>query len=89
MGKKILISCDEATTICDKNQYKEASVLDKVRLILHMLVCRYCRDYSRQNTTLTGLFEKLVSPSDDTGGLPAEDRKELEEKIAESLKDKP
>ena len=89
MGKKFGLSCDKATTICDKNQYREASVLDKARLILHLLICKYCRDYSKQNSAMTGLFGKLVSPCDDTEGFPSEDKKRLQEKIESALKDKP
>ena len=29
MFKNFKITCDEATTICDKSQYKEASFLDR------------------------------------------------------------
>jgi len=38
MRKKLMISCDEATTICDKNQYGEASNWDKLRLNFHLLL---------------------------------------------------
>jgi len=86
MGKHLMISCDEATTICDKNQYKEASVLDKIRLTFHLLVCKYCRDYSKQNSTMTALFRKLVTSSKDASGLSAEEKKKLEESIAKAMK---
>ncbi|PCH49358.1 MAG: hypothetical protein COC22_06675 [Flavobacteriaceae bacterium] len=52
------ISCDEATKICDKNQYGEASLWDKIRLKFHMFICEKCTLYSKQNEVLTKCFEK-------------------------------
>ena len=40
------ISCDEATKICDKSQYKEASFLDKVKLNFHLILCKKCGKYT-------------------------------------------
>ena len=58
MGKRILMSCDEANHICDKNQYKEASFSEKIKLIIHVIYCAACRKYSMANTKLTGLIKK-------------------------------
>ena len=55
MGK-IFISCDEATTICDKSQYKEARFSDKLKLTMHMLMCKVCKCYSKQNNIMTKVF---------------------------------
>lgn len=62
MSKKILISCDEATQICDKNQYCEASVFDKIRLSIHNFLCKRCHLYSEQNSVMTKLFKTHVHP---------------------------
>ncbi len=53
MSKKFMISCDEATEICDKNQYGEASKWDKLRLNFHLLLCKHCKAYSKQNSIIT------------------------------------
>ena len=52
-----MISCNEATSICDKSQYKEASFWDKIRLSIHLLLCKHCAVYSKQNNTMTRLFK--------------------------------
>lgn len=57
MGK-FFISCDEATAICDKNQYGEATFNDKLKITLHMLMCKICKCYSHQNTTMTKVYHK-------------------------------
>jgi len=52
------ISCDEATKICDQNQYKEASFLDKLKLTFHLFLCKKCGQYSHQNNVMTKCYEK-------------------------------
>ncbi len=50
---KLFLKCDEANHVCDKSQYKEASLIEKVRLTIHLLYCKYCREYSNKNAKLT------------------------------------
>ena len=57
MFKKLHLTCDEATTICDKSQYNEASFFEKIQLNLHFLGCKICRLYTKQNTRMSGLFK--------------------------------
>ena len=57
MFKKLKITCDEATTICDKNQYGEATFTDKLKLNLHFLTCKICSLYTKQNTMLTKIYK--------------------------------
>lgn len=56
MFKKIMITCDEASTICDKSQYGEASLSDKIKLTLHTILCKICAKYSKQNKIMTTIF---------------------------------
>ena len=53
-----MISCEEATIICNKTQYKEASLLEKLKLRLHIIVCKTCGKYVKKNTRLTDLCNK-------------------------------
>lgn len=63
MIKKLDITCDEATTICDKNQYSEATVLEKIKLQLHFLKCKICLLYTKQNMLLTKAYKKKAGDS--------------------------
>ena len=63
---KFNMNCDEATTICDKNQYGEASFIEKIRLTFHLVFCKYCKDYTKQNNIMTKLFGKYLNPCDGT-----------------------
>ena len=61
MGR-IKLECHEANHICDKNQYKEASFLEKMKLTIHLIYCRACREYTKRNMQLTKLVNnKKVS----------------------------
>ena len=57
MRKKLFLKCEEANHVCDKNQYKEASFKEKLKLIIHVLYCNACRKYSLFNTKLTRLVK--------------------------------
>lgn len=50
---KIVIPCDEANHTCDKTQYKEATLWEKIKLNIHLIYCRACREYTKNNTKLT------------------------------------
>ncbi|MBD0830732.1 hypothetical protein ICJ83_01165 [Aestuariibaculum sp. TT11] len=45
--------CREANHVCDKSQYQEATVWEKVKLNIHLLLCSFCRNYTKNNTKLT------------------------------------
>jgi len=57
MFRNLKITCDQATTICDKNQYSEASIKDKIKLNIHFILCRICVKYTKQNTMLSNLYK--------------------------------
>jgi len=52
------INCDEATTICDKSQYKEAGFWEIIKLNIHLFLCEKCGLYSKQNGVMTKCYEK-------------------------------
>lgn len=57
-SKKILLPCSEAHHVCDKNQYKEATLWEKIRLTIHLAYCRACRGYTTKNSKLTAFMKK-------------------------------
>ena len=57
MFKSLKITCDEATTICDKNQYREASIKEWIKLNIHFIKCKICAIYTKQNITLTNFYK--------------------------------
>ena len=56
--KAIFIDCSEAAHSCDKAQYNEASLYEKMKIHLHIFFCKPCKNYTKQNTKLTKLIEE-------------------------------
>lgn len=82
MFKKFFITCDEATTICDKSQYGEASFYEKIQLNYHLLVCKICALYTKQNRTMSKLFKMKASDcKQETNCLSNADKDALKEKL--------
>lgn len=85
---KFMISCDEATAICDKNQYGEASFKDKIKLSFHLFLCKFCKTYSKQNVFMTGLYEKYMSPCGDKHKLSEVEKQSIASVLKKEIKDK-
>lgn len=76
----IKLECHEANHICDKNQYKEATFWEKVRLNIHLIYCRACRKYTKRNIKLT---KHVKDPRVKT--ISTEDRNALKERMRQEL----
>jgi len=55
---KLFISYDEAAYICDKSQYNESTIWERILLAIRMIHCRYIRKYSKRNGKLTDAIKK-------------------------------
>lgn len=78
--KKGFISCEEAGNICDRSQYKEASIWERIKLELHIFWCVQCSEYVKKNSMLSKLLKKHET-THCTHHLPKEKKTELEELI--------
>lgn len=79
---KIFVSCEEANHICDKNQYKEASLLDKILLNIHLIYCRACRKYSSRN----GKLSKYIKDSR-VFNLEQDTKQRMQESLEKKIKE--
>lgn len=52
------ISCEEASNICNKSQYKEAGFWEILKLRVHILMCKTCAKFTKENTAFTSLCER-------------------------------
>ncbi|MEZ4778963.1 MAG: hypothetical protein R2786_06225 [Flavobacteriaceae bacterium] len=78
---KIKIKCNESNHICDKSQYKEASLWEMIKLNIHLLYCDFCRKYTANNQRLTKTIKNSTVKT-----LCEEDKKGLKEKLLQELK---
>ncbi len=84
MFKNFKITCDEATTICDKAQYGEASLYEKLQLNWHILICKVCALYSKQNRKMSQIFKMKASDcKNDTKCLSNKDKDALKEQLSQ------
>jgi hypothetical protein len=82
MSKKsgIFIPCEEANHTCDKSQYNEASLWEKIKLNIHLIYCRACRKYTKNNAKLTKL-----TTSPDIDCLQTSEKEKMKEAFAKEL----
>ena len=82
---KFIISCDEATTICDKNQYGEASFSEKMKLSFHLMFCKFCKTYSKQNGFMSKIFAHFAQNCESEHHLTEEEKEEMNQKLSKDL----
>jgi len=76
-----MLHCRKATYLIEKSNDVPLSFLEKVRLNMHLSICKGCRNYLKQNRFIEGLLIRhaqttLTSPTNTT---------ELEERIISSF----
>lgn len=80
------LTCDEATAICDKNQYKEASLWEKIKLGIHLFLCEKCRLYTKQNAIMTKCYQMHKNTENmDKHCLGDDEKKQLEKELKAKL----
>lgn len=81
------ITCSEANEICNKSQYNEATIYEKIKLNLHLSLCKVCSLYTKQNQVLTKTLKykandcKLHRPT-----LSEEEKNKLKEELKKQFK---
>ncbi|TXE07324.1 hypothetical protein ES711_11165 [Gelidibacter salicanalis] len=83
MSKSFFISKEDAFHICDKSQYKESTLWEKVKLMCRCIYCRSTRHYVSRNTKLT----KVIKTSK-LDCLQKHERQHLEAQLNKQLKNK-
>jgi len=81
---KGFISCEEAGNICDRSQYKEATLWERIKLEMHIFWCVKCNEYVRQNAVLSKLLKKYSKTSCEHH-LSPEKKEKLEVLIEEHI----
>ncbi len=74
-----MISCDEAAVICSKTQYREAGLWEGLQLRMHLLICKSCASFSRNNKQLSNLCDQAVIKT-----LTTEEKSRLKERLQSS-----
>jgi len=81
------LTCDEATKICDKSQYKEASLVERIKLGIHLFFCKKCGLYSKQNSMMSTCYK--IHKNELNGKehcLNEEDKKHIDKELKARIK---
>lgn len=58
MSSKLFINCKKAVHVCDKVQYKESGLIEKLGLRIHVIFCGPCKAHTKKNVRLTELLKQ-------------------------------
>ena len=76
----LFISCDEASHICDKSQYGEASAWERFKLWIRLCYCGISQKYSKRNAKLSEVIENGKVKC-----LKSDERNKLQQQLNEEL----
>ena len=77
------VNCHEGKMLCDKNQYNETSLWEKIKLNFYLVICSECRGYTAKNNKLS----KSIKNSN-INVVSSSEKELLKQKLAEQLKAK-
>jgi len=79
----VFIKCNEATCICDKTQYNEASFWEKFKLSFHLMTCKHCKVYTKQNKVVSKVLTYKAVQKDKTNSCLTKPEKATIKKTVE------
>ncbi|MCL4549399.1 MAG: hypothetical protein M1495_12615 [Bacteroidetes bacterium] len=75
--KTFMITCKEATLYISKKEENKLSVSERFKLFVHLLICKLCKFFYRQNQFLAVEMKRLHT----NASLSTLDKKNLEQLI--------
>ena len=63
MKKGIMLSCEDTTHLVVKKAYEKLSLWDRMRIFMHLSMCKYCSLFEKQNKFLDDQVAKLDEAS--------------------------
>ena len=78
---KMMISCEQATYLVDKEQYADLSFKDKFDLKFHLATCKFCRLYKTESLLINKELSKAFTLDGKEVKLSEEQKKKILEKL--------
>lgn len=79
MKKGMMLSCEDTTHLVVKKAYEKLGWWDKMRLFMHLGMCKYCSLFEKQNKLIDDQVANL-----DESGINKLDQ-EMKDKILEDI----
>jgi len=84
--KKIQYDCRQATYLIEKGQHTRLSIVERVKLAIHLPGCSVCRLFRRQSRMINRMMRGLFQASATRGHVLDESvKREMQEKIEARL----
>lgn len=59
MKKGIMLSCEDTTFLVVKKDHEKLGMWDKMRIFMHLSMCKYCSLFAKQNKFIDEQVAKL------------------------------
>jgi len=78
---KMMISCEQATFLVDKEQYTKLSKKDKIDLNLHLKTCKLCRLYKVESRIINDKLTQVFTYNEEEMKLTDKQKAKMIEKL--------
>lgn len=76
-----MYTCKKATALIEKEETEQLSLLTKMRLKMHLIMCGTCAAYKKQSQLLSNWIKNKRPSNVDTVELSEDSKKEMIKKI--------
>ena len=76
-----MLTCKTATKLIEKEETERLSLLTRMRLKVHLLMCGTCSDYKKQSQLLSKWIKNKKGPNVDTVELSADSKAAIIKKM--------
>jgi len=56
---RVMLDCDTATLLITKNEFISLSCIEKIKLRMHLMGCKYCRRFKKQSNEISLQIHQL------------------------------
>lgn len=83
----LMLNCEDATRLTSIKRYKKLSLTERVRLNVHIFVCKYCSRFAKFNDLLDDSIENTCSSLNNNNEILSEEKKNELKDIIKSKND--
>lgn len=80
-----MISCKKASILLSASMDRELTFIERLRLRMHLMVCKWCRRFRIQLVFLQSLGEEISKEDHDFASLPQEAKERIQSRLNEEL----
>ena len=79
-----MMTCEDATLMMTRSEYEKLSYMNNIRLRMHIMLCKPCQSFNKQNKLITEKYNELLA-SENGHVLSDAKRKELRDLVKEKM----